>query len=259
MNIGVSTACLYPLETEKSLQTLAQAGFKDTEIFFNASYEMYGFIFDQIKEILDNYNMNVTSIHPFTSFAESFLLFNAYRRRFYDGLEFYKKYFDTANRLNCDIVVIHGCKLQYAIEEDDYIERFAKLYELGREFGVKIAQENVVNFMSGSLLFLENMKKQLGNDFKMVFDIKQAVRSGYNPLDLVDKLGDSFVHLHLSDHDLDKGKDCLPPGLGNFDFKTFFDKLKEKNYQGNSVIELYRHNFDKPQELYESKLLLEKI
>ena len=39
MNIGVSTASFYPLETEEALEQLGKAGVKYTEIFFNALSE----------------------------------------------------------------------------------------------------------------------------------------------------------------------------------------------------------------------------
>ena len=34
MKIGISTACLYPMETCRALETLLQAGFRQFEIFF---------------------------------------------------------------------------------------------------------------------------------------------------------------------------------------------------------------------------------
>ena len=35
MNLGVSSACYYPLETEIAFENLAKAGIKTTEIFFD--------------------------------------------------------------------------------------------------------------------------------------------------------------------------------------------------------------------------------
>lgn len=259
MNIGVSTACLYPYETEKSMKIMAQAGFRHIEIFFNAIYEMHGFIFEQIKEIKEEHDIEVISLHPFTSFAESFLFFSPYKRRLHDGLEFYKNYFDCANRIGADILVIHGCKNKYAISENDYIERFGALVELGREYGVRVAQENVVKFMSHSPDFLEKMKRQLGDNFMMVFDIKQALRSGYDPFEFVKRLGSSFIHLHISDNTLSNQKDCLPPGKGDFDFEKFLTELKKCNFGGNAVIELYRSNFSEPKDLFNSKVFLEDM
>ena len=40
MKAGVSTACLYPMQTEEALETLAKMGIKTLEIFFNAPSEL---------------------------------------------------------------------------------------------------------------------------------------------------------------------------------------------------------------------------
>ena len=259
MNIGASTACLFPSKTEKSFADLAELGFDCIEIFFNAFNELDGEVFDEIKSIQTRYKIKVPSLHPFTSFAESVLFFSPYRRRLYDGLELYKQYFDAANRLGADILVIHGCKEEYEIDPDDYIERFGELVCLGERYGVRVAQENVVKYMSQNKDFLLKMQKNLGSKFHMVFDIKQAVRSGYNPFEIVDCLGKSFVHLHLNDNDMSRNLDCMLPGEGKFDFEQLFKKLDGISYNGNAVIELYRANFDKPEDLKQGKMFLENI
>ena len=40
MKIGISTACLYPMLTEKSLEEVGKSGIKDAEIFFNSMGEL---------------------------------------------------------------------------------------------------------------------------------------------------------------------------------------------------------------------------
>lgn len=40
MSIGVSSACMYPQETEKAFLFLAENGVKKTEIFFNGLSEL---------------------------------------------------------------------------------------------------------------------------------------------------------------------------------------------------------------------------
>ena len=57
MNIGVSTASFYPLETEAALEELGKAGVKYTEIIFNALSELKPAFIDILEDILDNYGM----------------------------------------------------------------------------------------------------------------------------------------------------------------------------------------------------------
>ena len=71
MNIGVSTASFYPLETEEALEQLGKAGVKYTEIFFNALSELKPAFIDILEDILDNYGIKVTSVHPTMSLASA--------------------------------------------------------------------------------------------------------------------------------------------------------------------------------------------
>ncbi len=50
-------------------------------------------------------------------------------------------------------------------------------------------------------------------------DVKQANRLGIAPADMLDAMGDRLVHLHLSD--FTAADDCLLPGAGCFDYRTF--------------------------------------
>ena len=61
MDIGVSTACLYPLETEKALYELAERGVKNVEIFVNSIDELEGQVLVELRRIIGEYGMNVIS------------------------------------------------------------------------------------------------------------------------------------------------------------------------------------------------------
>ena len=76
MKTGISTASLYPLETEIALETLGKAGVKYTEIFFNCVSELKPDFISLLKEIKNKYGIKVCSIHPTMSLAESFMLFS---------------------------------------------------------------------------------------------------------------------------------------------------------------------------------------
>ena len=42
MKVGVSTACLYPMLTERSIATLIDMGVREFEVFFNTSSDNWG-------------------------------------------------------------------------------------------------------------------------------------------------------------------------------------------------------------------------
>lgn len=247
MDFGISTSCLYPQNTESALETLGKLGVKTCEIFLNSISETTPQFAKTVNRIKEHYGMNIVSVHPFSSFSETYMLFSEYKRRFYDVFDFYKRCFEFTNLIEADITIIHGSLLPAKISRTEYFERFAKLVQGGREFGVRVCQENVFNHLSESPDFLKEMKTFLGKDFKMVFDIKQAVKSGFSPLCFANEFKDSIVHVHASDHC--GNEHCLPPSKGDFDFKKLFEILKSANYDGSYIIELYRSNFGDPQEL----------
>ena len=75
IEFGISSACFYPLETEKALELMGKNGVKNAEIFFNAACETKKDFVKQLKGIAEYYGMNIVSVHPTMSLAESFMLF----------------------------------------------------------------------------------------------------------------------------------------------------------------------------------------
>ncbi len=241
MALGISTACFYPAPTEDSLLEVAKTGAKVTEIFFNSSSELERPFLEEILKIKEENGIRIKSVHPFSSFAEGYLLFSQYERRFRDTRDFYKRYYETAAYLGADVVVMHGAKLPFDFSEM-YTQRFGLMVEDAQEFGVKLAQENVVHYNGQTPQMMDALKKTLGAKFHMVLDIKQAIRAGCSPYDFLDRFAKNICHIHISDYH--SGCDCVPPGEGVFDFKSFFQTAREKGYNGDYVIELYRSGFE---------------
>ena len=259
MNIGASTSCFYPLETEKALGNIIDLGFKRAEVFFNTSSELEPDFVKEMKKQADAADMKILSVHPFSSALENTCIFGEYQRRYNDYIGLYQKHFQAAAMLGADIVVIHGAisRQKRDIPEEHYFERFASLVELGKREGVRVCQENVVRFRSESLGFLKRMRTALGDDFNMVFDIKQAIRCGYDPFEVLDEMKNEIAHVHLSDNTPEF--DCLPPGRGGFDYKRLFSILNKADYRGGYVIEIYSKGFDVEKELAASKQFFDKL
>ncbi|MBE6720060.1 MAG: sugar phosphate isomerase/epimerase [Ruminococcaceae bacterium] len=259
MKIGASTSCFYPVLTEKALDKVIELGFETGEVFFNSSCELEDRFTTEMKKHADSAGMKILSVHPFSSFIENTCIFGEYQRRYDDFIDLYKKQFHAAAVLGADIAVIHGALAvqKRDIPEELYFDRFASLIELGKAEGVRVCQENVVRFRSQSLDFLKRMRSVFGDDFNMVFDIKQAIRSGYDPFEIVEEMKDDIVHLHLSDNTPDC--DCMPPGRGSFDFKRLFDTMAQANYSGGAVIEIYSKGYDVETELAKSKEYFDKL
>lgn len=257
MAFGISTSCLYPLETEKSLDTLGKIGVKICEVFLNSPSETTPEFAKILNKIREENGMKIISVHPFSSFAETYMLFSPYQRRFDDMLEFYKRNFEVTALLGAEFSVIHGALTNAKITEEEYFERFAKLVEEGKKSGVKVCHENVNRHLCESPDFTEKLKAFLGEDFRLVFDVKQAVRAGYNPLVFTEKFKKDIVHIHISDHT--ETADCLPPGKGDFDFAKLIGIMNSVGYDGDYIIELYRENFGDENDLKKSLQYMENL
>ncbi len=242
MAFGISTSCLYPMETEKSLEELGKIGVKICEVFLNSPSETTSEFAKILDKIRSEYGIKIASVHPFSSFAETYMLFSAYGRRFDDMLEFYKRNFEVTAQMGANFSVIHGALTKTKIGDAEYIERFSRLIEEGKKFDVKVCHENVNRHLCENPDFIKKMIDYLGDDFKLVFDVKQAVRAGFSPLDFAEEFKKHIVHIHISDHT--ENSDCLPPGKGRFNFKKLIEIMNSVNYGGDYIIELYRENFD---------------
>lgn len=259
MEIGASSACFYPLETEKSFQNIAQLGFKCSEIFFNAPSELKKNFIKELKKIKDANEIDVVSLHPYRSFSEGYDLFSSYKRRYTDAVEKFKRYFDAAGELGAKYIVIHGSKFGFDIPAEEYAERFGKLNEIAKLHGCTVAHENVVNCAGALPDFMTFMRKHLGDEFKMVLDVKQAKRARVAPWDFIDAMGSNIVHVHLSDY-FNKENDCVPPSeKGEFDFEKLFTLLQNAGYSGKYIVELYSDSFENQSEIVNSALYLETI
>lgn len=250
MKAGVSTACLYPMVLEKAFLTLAQTGVKTTEIFINSNCELSDPYKKEMLAVQKEYDINVVSVHPFTCGIEPMMLFTAYERRVTDMLDYYKRFFEYMNDFGAGYFVLHGNKVQNQIEDEMYFERYIKLQEAADKFGICVVQENVSRCTGGSLDFLVKMKNALGDKASFVLDLKQAHRAGNDPTEMVKALGKNIKHVHFSD--FGKTGDCLKFGFGEYNNEAFFTVLKEQDYDGNVVLELYRNGFGEAAELAEN-------
>ena len=184
------------------------------------------------------------------------MLFSNYARRCRDFLEEAKQVFSLMATVGAQYYVLHGA-LANTCKPEIYCERFRMLAETGRQFGVTVTQENVVRFESQSLRFLREFCKQLGDDAKLTFDTKQAVRAGMDISEAVRTVGKHIVHVHLSDHG-DRG-DCLRIGKGRFQISPFLRGLHAQGFDGAVTLELYREAFGSTSELAEDWQKIDRL
>ncbi|MBQ4051087.1 MAG: sugar phosphate isomerase/epimerase [Oscillospiraceae bacterium] len=254
MRFGISTSCFYPLPTEQAVRWLAEQEVPFIEIFFNSLLETDEPLLGEMKQILAASGTRVQSVHPYTSALEPLYFFSEYERRVDEALELYSRYFQAAAELGAEVFVLHGDRPGGFLSEEQTFERFARLAERGYSFGIMVTQENVVRNRGRDLGYLVRMKEYLGSLAAFTLDLKQALRSGYDPMEILDALGKSVRHIHISDSD--GQSDCLPVGKGKADIAGFLAKLKALGYDDGVILELYRENYGGYEELTQSLSVL---
>ncbi len=257
MLAGVSTASLYPLETEKAVSTLGELGVRNIELFVNDTSELDGDVKEQIKLYTTENKMNIVSVHPFSSPLETHFLFSDYPRRVKTITDIYRQYFVFARDVGAKLFVLHGAYREARCTDETCVERYLMLSDIAADYGITIAQENVHYCRSGSLDFLRYMQRECGGRAKFVLDIKQAVRAGYDPKEVVKALGSDIIHIHVSDNK--QGADCLPVGKGTYDIAGLVSELNGVGFDGVLLVELYRRNYGEYTELTDSVNRLENI
>lgn len=257
--IGISTASLYPMETEKALIALGEMGVRYTEIFFNSPCELKAGFLKEINAIKDAYGMEIVSVHPFTSSVESFMVFSDYIRRFNDMREFYLRYYEAAAAFGASYVIIHGERAEGDLPAAEYCRRFLLLDDDAKLIDKKITvtQENVNAFRTQSPDFIKMLRSESNDRIKFTFDVKQSVRAGYALREIIEAMGSGIAHVHISDHD--EKRDCLLPGDGNCDFKKLFSHFINTQYVGYYLIEVYKNAFADIGELKNSFLNLKSL
>lgn len=258
MEVGISSACFYPdFELEKSIGTMKKLGFNFGELFLNTYYEYSEEFLKKLIEEKEKYNFDIKSLHFFSSMYEPYL-FDDYKRRRDDSFKIFKEICKATNKLGSKSYTFHGMRKRElgVINRKEILDIYNELAYIARENNIYLSQENVSWCMSSDLEFLKLLKNNIKYDIKYTFDIKQAYKANENPLKYIDIMGDKLINFHINDRNEEKV--CMLPGKGNVDYKEIIDKLKKVNYNGPLILEVYRENFNKYEELKEVKYFIEK-
>lgn len=244
---GVSSACFFPMETLHAVRKLTEWKVPNIEIFFNSFQELKPDYLERLADCCRASQTRVVSIHPFTSGSESFYFFTDYPGRLQDGLEIYRHFLRAARYLDAQLLVFHGASVFSSLSMEKSAEHFRMLDRMAREeYGVTVAYENVVRSKSKEPDYLLELKQRYPQ-LACVLDVKQALRSGKEPMEYLEKLGDSIRHIHISDSDVQR--DCLPMGQGTMDLNALFQKLQELQFNGFIIQELYSDSYHNQEEV----------
>lgn len=252
MDIGLSSAVFYPKTTEEAVDTAIDLDFKKLEIFINSESEFSDIYIDMLFKRLSENNVEVVSVHPYTSVIEAMLFFSGYKRRLLESIEQYERYFRAASLLGAKYFVFHGARNLTAdvLSDEEHFKAYEMLCDAAIRNGVLLCQENVSWCRSRDPEYLKALKSVLKDKVGFVLDMKQACRAGVGIDEYAAAMGENMKIIHISDSDNDNT--CLLPGYGSQDYKLFLDLFRNSEL----IIEVYSTNYDSVQQLKYSKFLL---
>jgi sugar phosphate isomerase/epimerase len=256
MEIGVSTACFYPeLLTEETIKVISNMGFKKIEVFLETISEYELEYCRNLKEIIEEEGLEVYSVHSFAAQHEPFL-FDKYRPRREDARRLFHKVLEGSNVLGAKCVTFHGPGRKWLGTEDVAIKDIARVMEsLAAEaevYNISLAWENVYWCLSYNPdLMGRVMEMATSTNINFTLDLKQANRSGVDVARYLEVMGKRLINVHINDYS--PGNMCLLPGRGQADYRKLFKALRELDYSGPLIIEVYRNNFFDYEEISESR------
>lgn len=125
---------------------------------------------------------------------------------------------------------------------DKTVEVFRAVVAYGSEKGLSISIE-VHPFTVGiDLELLVNLCDDVGSDFGVTYDCAHfgvGLPDGY--LDAIYKLGPRIKHVHFCDSDKSTAEAHFPPGKGCLDLQGIIAALKEVNFSGTMMVDVYRY------------------
>ena len=261
MKTGVSTASLFMRRNnEDAVPFLAGLGVKTAEVFLT-SFSEYESSFGDLLVSRQN-GLHVHSVHDLNTHFEP-QLFNACDRVREDAFALLRKVMINAQKLGAKYYTFHGIaryKRADRTGENDNFNRFelgfSRILEECKKYGVKLCLENVEWSTYNRPGVFEKISKKLP-ELHGVLDVKQSRISTYDYRDYLAEMGERIAHVHVSDFNKD-GKIRLP-GKGDFDFEELIERLKDVNFNGPLIIEVYKDDYENEQDLKTSCDFLDEI
>ncbi len=258
MEIGLSTASFFnKLQIEDAVLDIGAHGVALCELFLNTFSEYEPSFIDVLEERFARTGVRVFSVHPMSMQYEP-QLFSIHPRQRADALRLFKKVLAAGQRLGAGCYVMHGPARLFGGVKNIEIARVAPilldLTALAAEYGILLTLENVSWCIFNEPEFGVRLQDATSGAIRHTLDVKQAARSGYDPMDFIRAVGEQIVNVHLCDavKPSSGGVRYNMPGFGEYDFVAMFNLLAEKGYSGPAFVEVYGDMYTDIPVLYES-------
>lgn len=261
MKLGLSTASFFSkYTTEDSLKIIKDFGLTVCEAFLTTRSEYSSNYTKMLSKKALQVGIEIYSIHALSMQFEP-ELFNRVNRTFEDAMTYFNLIAEAASKTGAKCYTFHGpAKLKRKPYKLDYeyignrIEHLNNILKLKTDYNCEITYENVHWAYFDEPRFYEKIREY--TNVSCCLDIKQAFQSNISLDDYIESMKTGLKNIHICDF-TDKGELRLP-GQGSFDFVYFFKKLKNINYDGPIMLELYPNNYNNLDEINNSIEYLNK-
>ncbi len=265
MEIGLSTASYFSkMQIEDAILDIGAHGVSLCEVFLNTFSEYEPPFIELLSARLTQANVRVFSIHPMSMQFEP-QLFSIHPRQRSDALAIYERVLAAGERLGAQCYVMHGPARLFGGVKNIELARIAPIFvdlaARAADFGIQLTLENVSWCVFNEPAFGARLQEMTGGVIKHTLDVKQAVRSGFDPAEFIRAVGEQIINVHLCDATRlpSGGSHYDMPGFGEYDFVAMFNLLGEKGYAGPAFIEVYSDMYAQIPTLYESLARVRQI
>jgi sugar phosphate isomerase/epimerase len=226
-------------------------------VFLNTFSEYEPAFVEMLAERLFAANIEVFSVHPMSMQFEP-QLFSIHPRQREDALALFERVLSAGKRLGAKCYVMHGPARLFGGVKNIELARIAPIFlnlaERAQRYGIQLTLENVSWCVFNEPEFGARLQALTDGSIKHTLDVKQAVRSGFDPMDYIRAVGEHIINVHLCDATRlpTGGVRYEMPGFGEYDFVSMFNLLSEKGYAGPAFIEVYSDMYEEIPTLYES-------
>ena len=265
MEIGLSTASYFnKLQIEDAVLDIGAHGVRLCELFLNTFSEYEASFADLLAERLQKADVRVFSIHPMSMQFEP-QLFSVHPRQRGDAMKLFERVLSVGRRLGAHCYVMHGPARLFGGVKNIEMARIAPilmdLTALAAEYGIQLTLENVSWCIFNEPSFGERLRDVTGGAMRHTLDVKQALRSGYDPMEYVRAVGGQIVNVHLCDAAQTQtgAVRYVMPGFGDYPFTDLFNLLDENGYGGPSFVEVYSDMYADIPQLYQSLAIVREM
>ena len=249
MKLGTATSVLYLYAIEDAIPIISKIGFDGVDIWGGRPHvyrqDLSLAELKDLRQIIEDHGLIVSSFMPaFYRYPHSLSNPNPKIRE--DSIEYMRQCIDNAAVLGAKIVLvvpdlsIYGQTreetLKRMIDSIGVVAQYASRYDL--KLGVEILYYDETDYLNSADDALDIIDQVGSENIGVVLDTGTLNLSKESPEDILAKLGDLMLQIHVNDNNGGKAQQNLIPGEGTYDFKGLMQILKKYDYRGFLSAEL---------------------